>query len=110
MRKLWLTRESELVAFFGAAADGMSGRCLVRGPRRCLILRYAAPQWNLPPCLSRAEREITDALIAGHPQAVMAHDRGVSPRTIAKQVGSIYRKLKVYSRLELMVALRSRFA
>ena len=51
--------------------------------------------------LTRAEREIASDALAGHSTAAIARLRGRSPRTIANQLASIYRKLGVSSRAEL---------
>lgn len=57
--------------------------------------------------LARAEREILDLLLAGRSNAEIARQRGRSVRTVAHQVGTIFRRLGVGSRLELF-ALCSR--
>lgn len=55
--------------------------------------------------LTEAEREVATLVTAGLSNDAIARRRKVSLRTIAKQVSSIYRKLAVRSRREL-VALR----
>lgn len=55
--------------------------------------------------LSRAERSITTDLLNGKPRAAIARERGTSPRTVATQITSIYQKLKVSSRRELVARL-----
>ena len=55
--------------------------------------------------LTDAEREVARLVTAGLSNESIARRRKVSLRTIAKQVSSIYRKLAVRSRREL-VALR----
>ena len=57
--------------------------------------------------LTRAEREILDLLLAGRSNAEIARQRGRSVRTVAHQVGTIFGRLGVGSRLELF-ALCSR--
>lgn len=51
--------------------------------------------------LTPSEREILGLLVEGRSNADIAHLRGKSPRTIANQVASIFRKLGVGSRREL---------
>jgi DNA-binding CsgD family transcriptional regulator len=52
--------------------------------------------------LTRVEHEIIAAILAGKRNADIARERGTAPRTIANQVASIYRKLGVRSRAELV--------
>ena len=54
--------------------------------------------------LSRQELRVLRLLVAGHTYAEMAAALVVSPNTIKSQVGSIYRKLGVRSRLEAYTA------
>ncbi len=51
--------------------------------------------------LTPAEREVVQLIAAGLSNAEIAHRRHSSPRTVANQAGSIFRKLGVRSRLEL---------
>jgi DNA-binding CsgD family transcriptional regulator len=60
--------------------------------------------------LSDAEKEVAKLLLAGRSNAEIAAARGRSVRTVANQVASIFRKLRVGSRLELAVALKGRKA
>jgi DNA-binding NarL/FixJ family response regulator len=53
--------------------------------------------------LTRTERLLVQALLAGSSNCEIARRRGRSPRTIANQVASIYRKLGISSRLELAI-------
>lgn len=68
---------------------------------------------TLPPhadeVLTSAEREVALLLLEGATHAEIAEARGCSPRTIANQVASLYRKLSVGSRVEL-AALTARTA
>jgi DNA-binding NarL/FixJ family response regulator len=52
--------------------------------------------------LTKAEIEVAEGLLAGTSQAGIARARVVSKRTIERQVESIYRKLGVSSRYELV--------
>ena len=60
--------------------------------------------------VSSAQREVLDLLLAGHSNAEIARRRGRSPRTVAHQVASLFRRLGVGSRAELfaLVARLSR--
>lgn len=55
--------------------------------------------------LSQAEREVVSYILDGFTQAEVAMLRGTSPRTIAKQLESAYRRLGVSSRAELLVLI-----
>jgi DNA-binding CsgD family transcriptional regulator len=55
--------------------------------------------------LTAAEREIAAMVVAGLANAEIAKARSKSVRTIANQVASIFRKLKVGSRVELSSVL-----
>lgn len=55
--------------------------------------------------LSAAERAIVAGLLSGQRIAAIAHERGTSPRTVGNQISSIYRKLGISSRRELLALL-----
>ncbi len=55
--------------------------------------------------LTRAEREVAADVIAGLSNVAIARRRRRSPRTVANQLASIYRKLGVGSRAELAARL-----
>jgi DNA-binding NarL/FixJ family response regulator len=52
--------------------------------------------------LTAAELAIAEGAIEGASTRALARARGVSERTVANQLASIYRKLGVYSRQELV--------
>jgi DNA-binding NarL/FixJ family response regulator len=51
--------------------------------------------------LSKAERVVLEAMLAGRTNEAIAKDRGTSVHTVGNQVASIFRKLGVSSRAEL---------
>lgn len=57
------------------------------------------------PELTPAERAIALAVFSGNTNAQIATSRSVHVQTISKQVESVYRKLGVGSRVELVLAL-----
>lgn len=59
----------------------------------------------LPTSLSRAEQEIARMIAEGRPVASIAEHRRTAARTVANQVKSIFAKLGVSSRLELLALL-----
>lgn len=53
--------------------------------------------------LSPAERDVVAQILEGRSNADIARARGTSPRTVANQIQSLFRKLGVGSRAELAV-------
>jgi len=52
--------------------------------------------------LTSAEKSVVSAIFEGKSNEAIARDRGTSPRTVANQVASIFRKHAVASRAELV--------
>jgi DNA-binding NarL/FixJ family response regulator len=52
--------------------------------------------------LTTAERGVLAGILRGESNAAIARGRGSRPRTVANQVASLFRKLGVRSRLELV--------
>ncbi len=52
--------------------------------------------------LTRSELEVAEGILAGLPLRELARTRDVSPRTVAHQVATVYKKLGVSSRYELV--------
>ena len=73
-------------------------------PGRILFIQPITRMADLS-SLSVAERDITRRLLDGHDNARIARERGTSRRTVANQVASIFRKLRVSSRGELSARL-----
>lgn len=67
---------------------------------------------GLPPCIEKeltaAECEVAKALVAGDSYATIAARRGTRQRTIANQVRTIFGKLGVSTRSELLRKVMSR--
>ncbi|MCC6625527.1 MAG: hypothetical protein IT385_30085 [Deltaproteobacteria bacterium] len=76
------------------------------GPAEVLVFSSRPGEIGWPPILTPAEREVASATAAGRTVHEIAAERSTSERTIANQLASIYRKLGVASRSELV----SRFA
>jgi DNA-binding CsgD family transcriptional regulator len=68
------------------------------------ILSFELPLRGQQASLTLAESEIVPLLLAGRTNAEISAMRGTTPRTIANQVASVYRKLGVASRLELVAS------
>ncbi|MCA9575159.1 MAG: helix-turn-helix transcriptional regulator [Polyangiales bacterium] len=83
------------------------GATLGRPPRLLLLAAPAAS--GLERLLTDAEADIARRVFAGHSDREIAQARGCALRTVANQLRTIYRKLGVVSRFEL-VALLARAA
>jgi DNA-binding CsgD family transcriptional regulator len=76
-----------------------------------LIVSFRLPETNWESLLTGTELQIAREVLAGLSNADIGRKRGTAVRTIANQVASIYRKLRVRSRLELsLLALAGRHA
>ena len=71
-----------------------------------VLFEIPNPQVRLCTQLTAAEREIARAVFEGASNEAIARSRGVGIKTVDKQLESIYRKLGVTSRVELVLALR----
>jgi DNA-binding NarL/FixJ family response regulator len=107
LRKLGLRSEMDLPAVFGAGLrdrfrkpPGLRvERALPEGDKLVISFRIATADWQKQ--LTRTEVEVARQVLAGLSNADIALRRDTAVRTIANQVASIYRKLRVRSRLEL---------
>jgi DNA-binding NarL/FixJ family response regulator len=119
LQQLGLSSTAALVAVFGAAAGGEPGVAelaphpgLRLEPRdhagdEGVVLSFPLPGTSgLPRCLSKAEGEVASALLLGLSNAEVAARRGVSHRTVANQIAAVFTKLRVRSRLELVLSLQ----
>jgi LuxR family transcriptional regulator, maltose regulon positive regulatory protein len=70
------------------------------------LLAFVLPEAELPDALTLAEQEVALQVYAGASHRDIAETRGVSVKTIGNQLDSIYRKLGVSSRIELVLRLR----
>jgi DNA-binding CsgD family transcriptional regulator len=66
---------------------------------------FAALTWRSPPAamlgLTPAERDVVRLILDGRTNSQIAASRGCSTGTVAKQVASAFRKLRVHCRSEL---------
>jgi DNA-binding CsgD family transcriptional regulator len=67
-----------------------------------IVLAFPIDELAPSEALTPAEHEVVAAIEAGKSNAEIARERGTSARTVANQVGSIFKKLKVGSRAELV--------
>jgi DNA-binding CsgD family transcriptional regulator len=84
---------------------GLRARQIELGGETYVVFTFPAPSWDLPVCLTLAEREVALAILAGATNEQIAERRASSVRTIAHQIASIFEKLTVSSRAELAFRL-----
>lgn len=70
------------------------------------LIELPIPYPELPEPLTEAEQEVAVAVFEGASNQEIARARGVSAKTIGNQLESLYRKLGVGSRAELVLKLR----
>lgn len=87
---------------------GLTVSVVELGHDQYLVLSFPAPSWELPECLTAAEREIVLAMLRGASNQAIARVRCTSIRTVANQIASIFVKLRVSSRIELAHRLGSK--
>ena len=73
------------------------------GEEELLVISYPVAKVETPAILTAAEGAVFRMLLEGLPNEQIAQARQSSLRTIANQVASIFKKLKVRSRAELHV-------
>ncbi len=67
------------------------------------IMGFPVPAGSGRAALTAAEADVVAYVLAGRSNAEIAAARGTSTRTVANQIASLFRKLGVTSRLELVV-------
>jgi DNA-binding CsgD family transcriptional regulator len=80
-------------------------RCLEAGSAPRFIVSLPRPERAFRAGLNPAERDIVRLRVEGMSYEEMAQSRKTSPRTIANQVGAVYRKLNVSGRLALLASI-----
>lgn len=83
---------------------------IVRGSSECWQLSAPRPDKTLPRELTQAEEAVTRLLVEGHSHARIAELRAASPRTVANQLASAFRKLGSSGRAELLANLIQAYA
>jgi DNA-binding CsgD family transcriptional regulator len=106
--KLGMASRAELVAFF--APSGLRRKLAETFfvGERLLTGNYPLVNTRNIANLSETEREVAALMIAGSTNADIAERRGTSEHTVANQVQSIFRKLNVRSRGELVARLHAK--
>jgi DNA-binding NarL/FixJ family response regulator len=102
---------AEKVAFGGPDSGlrpplGLAVQRLENGSPGGLVLSFPLPSAaRASTSLTPAERGVGSDLLLGFTNQEIARRRRVSVRTIANQIGGLFRKLNVHSRLELALCL-----
>jgi DNA-binding NarL/FixJ family response regulator len=76
-----------------------------RGTAGTCYLSIERPDRHLDGVLSEIERDVAGLMLEGYPNEAIARRRDVAVRTIANQISSVFRKLHVSGRNELLCAL-----
>lgn len=104
LRKLSLRSMADVVALARQLPVAVLSRVNL-DDESMMALRLPAAAQDLS-LLTAAERDVARDLLLCLSQKEIARRRGRSPRTIANQVGTIYRKLQVTNRSEFVARLR----
>jgi len=114
LRKLGLGRSEHAIVVAAALSGKAFGRLWVESsptgtpaPDEDMRLRIELSRSALR-ILTQAEREVALLVVDGSTNAEIGTARGSSPRTVANQVASVFRKLEAHGRLELVRHLVAR--
>jgi DNA-binding NarL/FixJ family response regulator len=104
LAKLGARSTAELTRVLRARSSLVLGE-LALGGETLIALGYSDETAHALSGLTQAEREVAQGVLDGRSQRAIAVERGVSARTVASQVASIYRKVGVSGRRELTAKL-----
>ena len=76
-----------------------------QGAAELRVVSVLRPELALINRFSRAEFAVLQGLVEGEPYATMARRRGTSERTVANQIASVFRGLRVSGRAEFLLRL-----
>ena len=80
---------------------GLRASTVVLDDDEYLVLTMPLPVWEMPDCLTDAERAIAMSILRGSTNEQIARERRTSLHTVANQISRIFEKLGVTSRIEL---------
>ncbi len=86
---------------------GSTAHTVQLGGDEYLVLSVPIPTWQMPDCLTSAERAVAMLVLGGLTNEEVARKRRTSTHTIANQIARIFAKLGVASRIELAHRLAS---
>jgi DNA-binding CsgD family transcriptional regulator len=81
---------------------GLRTSVLTMGGEDWLVLSFPVTVSALPDALTPAERGVVEAVLRGLSTADIARERGTSVHTVGNQLASVFKKLGVHSRLDLV--------
>ncbi len=84
---------------------GLEASRITVGGEELALLTFPMPPPAFPATFSAAERAIARSVLEGRSNAAIAAERNTSVRTVANQIGAMFRKLGVHSRTEFVVAV-----
>jgi DNA-binding NarL/FixJ family response regulator len=77
------------------------------GPEEFAVFRFPLPAMTIPDGLTASEERIVRALLEGKSNRQIAKERHVSVHTVVNQLKTIFRKVGVTCRWELIAACRA---
>ena len=86
---------------------GLRGESIRIDGVEVVLLEYDSPRPRLPTSLTDGECDIVARILRGQSTQTIVAERKVSRSTLANQLASIFAKLGVCSRAELVCALRA---
>jgi DNA-binding NarL/FixJ family response regulator len=84
------------------APRGLEASTFSIGDDDYVIFNFPLPDVQIPKGLTPAEEDVVRAVLDGHSNAHIARMRRTSSNTVANQLRSIYSKLRISGRLELI--------
>jgi DNA-binding NarL/FixJ family response regulator len=100
LQKLGLRTCAQLPAFWHGLSGAVSASRAGDGTE-LLVFESRLAGHSLLPGMTFAEREVLHAVLLGHDHQQIAIQRRTSPRTVANQLASLFRKFGVSSKAEL---------
>ena len=101
-----MERADEAMPMLRVVPADLKAQLFERDGKQFAVLGFTRPRgWAAD--LTGAEYEVAVFVLAGRSNAEIARTRQVSPRTVANQVASLFRKLGVSSRGELVAHFAS---
>jgi DNA-binding CsgD family transcriptional regulator len=94
-----------LTALAAPGDQAATAATVTLGGQDHLLISAERSDRNLTSALTAAERDIVRLILDGCSNESIASARGSAPRTIANQLGCVFRKLGVSGRIELLVCL-----
>ena len=86
--------------------QGLTAKRMTLEGAEHIVLSFPLGAPDVPASLTNAERAVAVLVLEGRSDAEIATARGVSKRTVANQLASVFKKLDVCSRVELAARLR----